>query len=121
MNDEERLKKGKEMFKKAYGDVLPVPTTLTPYTENTIKNLFAEIYSRDKISMRDRRLLILGAIAGLGADPSLYEIHLRSALQNKEITADEMEEFCLVLVNYCGYPKVSPLYQVGQKIKAEKK
>ena len=122
MTDDARLLKGIEMCKQAYGSVLPAPDPqkLTPFSENTLKNLFGEIYARDKINMRDRRLLILGAIAGLGADPSLFEIHARAALGNHEIEPDELEEFCLILVNYCGYPKVSPLWQICRKILDEK-
>jgi 4-carboxymuconolactone decarboxylase len=121
MSDKARLKKGREVFKKVYGNVIHVPEKLTPYTENTLKNLFAEILSRDRLKMRDRRLLILGALAGLGADPSLFEIHMRSALGNGEIAYGEMEELCLVLVAYTGYPRTSPLYVICQKILAEKK
>ena len=119
MSDQARLEKGKEMFKKAYGDVLPLPEKTTPYSEFSLKGLFAEVYSRDKISDRDRRLLILGALAGLGADPSLFEIHARSAVRNGEVKADELEEFLLVLVNYCGFPRVSPLLGVSHKVVAE--
>jgi alkylhydroperoxidase/carboxymuconolactone decarboxylase family protein YurZ len=121
MNDDERLKKGVEMFKKAYGDVVKVPdvNNLTPYAANSLKNLFGEIYTR-ALDPRSRRLLILGAIAGMGADPSLFDIHVRSALANGEIKPEELEEFCLVLVAYCGYPKISPLYVACQKLLHEK-
>jgi 4-carboxymuconolactone decarboxylase len=119
MTDEARMKKGREMFKATYGNVLALPETLTPYVEFTVSTLFAEVLPRERIPMRDKRLLILGAIAGLGADPSLFEIHARAALQNGEIAYDELEEFCLILVNYCGQPRVSPLYVVCRKLIAE--
>jgi 4-carboxymuconolactone decarboxylase len=120
MADEQRIKKGKEMFKKTYGSVLPVPEKLTPYSEFTLSTLFAEVLPRDAVKMRDKRLLILGALAGLGADPSLFEIHTRSSLENGEIAYEELEEFLLVLVNYCGQPRLAPLYMVCQKLIAER-
>jgi 4-carboxymuconolactone decarboxylase len=116
MADQQRIQKGKEMFKKMYGSVLAAPETLTPYNEFTITTLFAEVLPRETVKMRDKRLLILGALAGLGADPALFEIHTRSALENGEVAYEELEEFLLVLVNYCGQPRVAPLYMVCRKL-----
>jgi len=121
MADEERLKKGKEMFKKVYGNVIPLPDKPTAFSEQSLTQLFAEVYTRPGLSMRDRRLLILGALVGLGADPSLFEIHARSGVENGEFKADELEEFLLLLVHYCGFPRTAVVYAVAAKIMAEKK
>jgi 4-carboxymuconolactone decarboxylase len=120
MADSERLKKGKEVFKKTYGSVLPVPETLSPYSEFVLTTLFAEVLPRETIKMRDKRLLIIGALAGLGADPALFEIHARAALENGEIAHEELDEFLLVLVNYCGQPRMAPLSMVCRKLLAER-
>jgi 4-carboxymuconolactone decarboxylase len=117
MNDEERLAEGRKLFKACYGDVLSLPET---FDENgfvglTLKNLFNDLFGRKGMSFRDRRLVILGALAALGTDPSLYEIHIKSALGNKELTPDELREVILTSLPYCGYPKVSPLYGIVEK------
>ena len=120
MTDDERLARGKAIFQQTYGDVVPYPEKLNAFSENSIKNLFGEIYAREGLSSRDRRLLVLGAIAGLGADASLFEVHARSGLNNGEIQYDELQEICLMLVNYCGYPQVAPLSVLCEELIAEK-
>ena len=120
MNDEERLNKGKEVFKKVYGDVLGLPEPSTLVYDMALMNFFAPVLSRDILSMRDRRLLIFGMLAGLGADASLFEIHLRSGLRNNEIRYDELDDICLLFSGYCGAPRTSPLYSVCQKVLSER-
>jgi 4-carboxymuconolactone decarboxylase len=121
MDDAERLKVGKEMFKKVYGNVLELPEKPTAFSEQSLKQLFAEVYTRPGLSMRDRRLLILGALTGLGADPGLFDIHARSGVENGEFKAQELEEFLLLLVHYCGFPKTAVMLGVASKIIEEKK
>jgi 4-carboxymuconolactone decarboxylase len=120
MTDEDRLRRGQEMFKKVYGDVIPMPE-LTDFGKYTLTQLFAEVLTRDTMTMRDRRLLIFGALAGSGADPSLFEIHARSAVANGEIEAAELEEFCILLSYYCGLPRLSLIYAACRKIMTESK
>jgi 4-carboxymuconolactone decarboxylase len=123
MTDQERLERGKKTFKKVYGDVLPVPDNIDPnsFSGLTMKNLFNDIWAREGLSLRDRRLVVLGALAGLGADPSLFDIHTRSALANGELTAEELREVILTVLPYAGYPQVSPLFMVVEKCIAGKK
>jgi len=122
MTDDERLARGLENFKKVYGDVLSLPSRYDKdgFVGVTLRNLFGDILDRKGLSMRDRRLVILGAIAGLGADPSLFEIHLRSAFGNGELTTEEVREVIMTALPYVGYPQVSPLYVVSEKCIAER-
>jgi 4-carboxymuconolactone decarboxylase len=119
MSDKERLKRGREMFKEVYNDVIDVPKVSTPMSDFSLKTLFAEVLANSKLSGRDRRLLILGMLAGLGADPSLFDIHTRSAVRNGEIDVKELDDILLVLVNYVGFPRAAPLSSVCGKIAAE--
>jgi 4-carboxymuconolactone decarboxylase len=122
MNDEERLALGLENAKKVYGDVLSMPAKFDEqgYVGYSLRTLFGDIYARPGLSLRDRRLVILGALAGLGADPSLFEIHLRSALGNGELKPDEVREVIMTILPYAGYPKTSPLYTLTEKCLAGK-
>jgi 4-carboxymuconolactone decarboxylase len=120
MSEDDRLERGKETFKKVYGSILKVPEKTTAFTNLTLTTLFSEVWSRNILSMRDKRLLILGTIAGQGADPSLFEIHTRSALANGELQYVDLEEICMLLIFYCGFPHTSPIYLVCQKILADR-
>jgi alkylhydroperoxidase/carboxymuconolactone decarboxylase family protein YurZ len=123
MTDSERLARGKQICKKMYGDVLPTPadTGGDAYMELTLKNFFNDVLGREILSMRDKRWIILGAIAGLGANPSLFEIHARSALGNGEMTTEDLYEFILLVLGYIGHPRTTPLKSVVDKLIAEEK
>ena len=120
MDDQERLEKGKENARQCYADLLPVPDGEPDYFQRlTLTTLFAEVWPRPGLGTREKRIAILGALAGGGADPSVFEIHVRSALANREITGDELREIIVLMVQYCGYPKATPLYQVVERAIAE--
>ena len=120
MSEQDRFAKGAANFKKVYGDVLPMPERMDAdaFTSMTFRNLFGDVWGRDQMSMRERRLLILAAIVGQGADASLFEIHAKSALGNGEMTHDDLLESIVTLVSYVGYPRVSPYYVCIKKLAA---
>ena len=63
----ERRDRGVEMIKEVYaGDVVVAPEGAVPFSDVMLEQLFAEVWTRGELSMRDRRLLLLGVIAALG-------------------------------------------------------
>ena len=61
MADSERRKRGVEMIKEVYaGDVIVPPEGAMAFTDIMLEQVFAEVWSRDVLSIRDRRLLLLG-------------------------------------------------------------
>ena len=117
MNDEERLERGLDSFKKCYGDVFPAPTTVDPdgFSGMTMRGLFNDVWSRPQLGFRERRFVTLGALAGLGANPMNFEVHAKSALKNGEITPDELREVAIMAVYYCGYGRASGLPEVAER------
>jgi 4-carboxymuconolactone decarboxylase len=79
-----------------------MPEVSNPMLEDTIDHLFGEIWSRPGLSIRDRRLLVIGATAALGR-ADLIEIQARGALQNDELSPDELREAVLQLHYYVGW------------------
>ena len=62
MADSERRKRGEDKLKEVYaGDVI-VPPEGNAFADHMLEQLFAEVWTRDVLSMRDRRLLLLGRI-----------------------------------------------------------
>ena len=53
--------------------------------------------------MRDRRLLLLGAVSALGLD-EILEIQTGAALANGELTDAELREVALFITHYVGWP-----------------
>jgi 4-carboxymuconolactone decarboxylase len=79
-----------------------MPDVSNPMLEDTIDHLFGEIWSRPGLSIRDRRLLVIGATAALGR-ADLIEIQARGALQNAELSPGELREAVLQLHYYVGW------------------
>jgi 4-carboxymuconolactone decarboxylase len=124
LTDDERLARGKQVCADFYGRVLPPPPADTggdPYMEGTLKYLFNDVIGRDVLKNRDKRFIIMGALAGLGADPSLFEIHARAAVASGDITAAELYEYLLLMVHYVGQPRTTVLKRVVDKITADSK
>jgi 4-carboxymuconolactone decarboxylase len=73
-----------------------------------MKTLFAEVWGRDVLSIRDRRLLVMGTIAAVGAFDA-WAIQARAALKRGELTPEELRETLVMLAPYAGYPNVARL------------
>ena len=112
-----RLQKGLEMMDEVYAGVTKVPPGIeqVPFQKLMLENLFGEIWSRDAMSIRDRRLIIIGVIAAI-ADSSLIEIQLKAALANGELQRDQLREIPLILTQYIGYPRTVPVMYIVEKV-----
>jgi len=91
-----------------------MPDVSTPMMEDTVGHLFGEIWSRPGLSIRDRRLLVIGATAALGR-ADLIEIQVRGALENGELSPEELREAVLQLHYYVGWGNGT---QVNQGVEA---
>ncbi|PPF87297.1 hypothetical protein C5E07_16705 [Pseudoclavibacter sp. RFBJ3] len=74
----------------------------TPLLRDTVEHLFADIWSRPGLSIRDRRLLVLGATAALGR-ADLIRIQALGGLRNGEFDAEQLREAALHLAYYVGW------------------
>ena len=111
MADNERRERGIEMIKKVYaGDVVLPPEGFT-FTDVMLEQVFAEVWSRDVLSIRDRRLLIMGIIAEKG-EAATFGIQAKAALKNGELKPDELRELLLMIAQYAGYPRAASLVGV---------
>jgi 4-carboxymuconolactone decarboxylase len=121
MADDDRYERGVEMLKKVYaGDVVVPPEGAMAFTDVMIKSLFAEVWTRDVLSLRDRRLILLGAIGALG-EKDTFGIQCKAALKNGELDADQLREVLIMLAHYAGYPRAAGMIGVvEQQIAAAK-
>ena len=115
MADSERRQRGIEKIKEVYaGDVVTPPAGASEFADTMLEQLFAEVWTRDVLSMRDRRLLLLGSILALGEDMT-FGIQSKAALKNGELTPDELREVLIFLVHYVGYPRAAGMLGVVEK------
>ena len=119
MADGNRRQKGLDKFNEVYGGKLPAPPPGTmAFFDVMLEQLFGEIWTRPALSQRDRRLLVMGAIAALG-ERDAFGIQVRSALENGELTAEQCREVVIHLAQYAGYPRVSSLVGLVERIVGE--
>ncbi|WP_211258733.1 carboxymuconolactone decarboxylase family protein [Spirillospora albida] len=102
----ERRRRGLEMMGKVYG--WEMSDGEGDFFALTADHLFAEIWTRPGLSVRDRRLLLIGMLAGQGLNDVL-DIQLPAALGNEELTPDELREIGVFLLHYVGWPLGSKL------------
>ena len=104
-----QYERGAEMMSEVYaGDVVVMPEGTMAFNDVMMKSLFAEVWSRDVLSIRDRRLLLMGVIAANGAT-DVFKIQATAALKRNELTPDELRETLVTLAPYAGYPNVAGL------------
>lgn len=105
MTDETR-RRGLEMMSKVYGwEMQDGPGE---HFAVTADHLFANIWTRPGLTIRDRRLLLLGALTAQGA-PDIAEIQIEAALKNEELDEQQLREIALFLCHYVGWPLGSNL------------
>lgn len=110
MSDSDRRERGAKMMEKVYaGDVVVPPEGASDFVDIMLRGVFAEVWTReDKLSVRDRRLLIMGVIAALG-ESMTWKIQVKSALKNGELTPEQVRETLVQLAQYAGYPRTAGL------------
>jgi 4-carboxymuconolactone decarboxylase len=118
MADSERRQRGIEMIKKVYAGDVVTPPEGNAFTDIMLEQLFAEVWTRDVLSMRDRRILLMGIIAEKG-EAMTFGIQVKAALKNGEMEPDEVRELMLMIAQYAGYPRAAALLGVIEQKIAE--
>ena len=109
MSDNERWERGAKTIKDVYaGDVITPPKGMMDFSDVMLEQLFAELWTRDTLSMRDKRILLLGIIAEKG-EPATFKIQAKASLKRGEMTPEELRELLLFIAPYAGYPRAAAL------------
>jgi 4-carboxymuconolactone decarboxylase len=116
---DDRWERGAEKIKEVYaGSVLTAPKGAMAFSDIMLETLFAEVWTRDVLGMKDRRLILLGAIMALGENMT-FEIQAKAALRRGELTPEQLREVLVFGVHYVGYPRAAPLIAIVEKCIAE--
>ena len=112
MTEIDRRAKGLSTIKEVYGDWITEhlpPPGQSRYIDFMLETLFGELWSSEVLSFRDRRLLLLGAIAAQGEE-AVFRIQAAAALKRGELDGNQLQEVILFLTQYVGYPRGSKLH-----------
>ncbi|AUH70513.1 MULTISPECIES: carboxymuconolactone decarboxylase family protein [Gordonia] len=97
----EQRRKGLATMSEVYGwEMSDGPGDFFAHTADQV---FGEVWSREGLTHRDRRLVLLGALAANG-QVDVAEIQAAAALGNGELTPEELNEIGLFLCYYVGWP-----------------
>ena len=118
MAEKTRRERGLEMIKEVYAGDVVTPPEGNVFTDVMLEQLFAEVWSRDVLSIRDRRIMLMGIIAEKG-ESMTFGIQAKAALKNGELSPDELREFMLMIAQYAGYPRAAALVGVIENAIAE--
>jgi alkylhydroperoxidase/carboxymuconolactone decarboxylase family protein YurZ len=119
MDENEMISRGMEIFEECYRGVVPLPAVNAREFSGMTMKMFNDFWGDGRLSFREKRLVVMGILAGLGADPSLFTIHTKSALRNGEMSADDARAVVLMALPYVGFAKASPIFVATEALIAE--
>jgi 4-carboxymuconolactone decarboxylase len=102
----ERRRRGLERMGEVYS--FEVSDGAGDFFGYTVEHLFGDIWEREGLSLRDRRLLLVGLMVAEGLD-GVLGIQLESALAKGDLTAGDLREIVIFLTHYAGWPKGAAL------------
>lgn len=115
MADAKRRERGARMMEKVYAGAVPVPPEgASAFADLMLEQLFAEVWTREALPIRDRRLLTMGVIAALG-EADTWKIQVIAALRNGELSAEQVREVLVHLAPYAGYPRAAGLIRATEE------
>jgi 4-carboxymuconolactone decarboxylase len=105
----ETRRRGLEKMEQVYGfDLTDGDGDFFGYTAD---HLFADVWNRPGLSDRDRRLLLIGMLAGQGA-ADVLGIQVPAAYANGELDDEALREIVIFVCHYAGWPNGARLNSI---------
>ena len=106
MSDHDNVREqGKALMRDVYGwDFEPTKE----FEVRTVDHLFGDIWAQGKLSVRDRRLLLIGLCAGSGLE-DVAGLQLDAALAKGELDAEDLRYLVVFIAHYAGWPRAAKL------------
>ncbi len=108
-------KQGREMQARVYAD-LPADD---PWLQMGQEHLFAQIWTRPGLTIKERRLVSLSIASAVGSTLG-FAAHLRGALESGDLSQTELWEWLIHFTQYAGYPKAAPVWAEYRRLLAER-
>jgi 4-carboxymuconolactone decarboxylase len=111
-DDDERRERGRDLMRQVYGwDIDPTK----PFEEATVDHLFGEVWAQGNLSVRDRRLVLIGLAAGSGLE-DVATFQMDTAMRLGELDADDLRTLVVFLAHYAGWPRGAKLNPEVEKL-----
>ena len=92
------------VFERVSGRAMGSPTAFRDLT----LQVMSRIWSRGRLSMRERRLITIAVLAASGAGREL-DVHVRAALQAGDLDIADLDEASMQIALYRGWPSGAAL------------
>jgi 4-carboxymuconolactone decarboxylase len=114
----DRYEKGLARFREVFGrDPLGLPGNNADFLRITVEHLFGEIWTRPHLSVHERELITLSALAMMRTERELKG-HMAAALQ-LGMPREKIVETMIHLAYYGGWPVANNGLQVAERVFAE--
>lgn len=118
MVDDKARKKALDTFEEVMG-FRPPDIRGDLFLDVTLDHLFAQVWARPGLAVRDRRLVTLTVLMCLGHEATL-ELHLNAALRTGQLSDAELDELIVHVAHYGGWPPAAIASQVLRRVRAKR-
>ena len=88
------------------------------FNQEIVVNQFGNLWADEALSIREKRLMVLGATTMLGR-ADLIEIQMIGALENGEFTEEQLDQLPLFMLFYAGAGNTTALFRGIHAAKAK--
>lgn len=114
---EDRRARGLEMMRRVYGWDIG-DDVHGAFVESTVDHLFGEIWADGTMSIRERRLLLIGLLLGSG-QPDVVGLQLDCAVDIGELSIDELRQIVLFVAHYAGWSVAARMNSKVEELAAQ--
>lgn len=113
---DKKYTKGVEKLNEVYAGLVQASAPgQSDFMDLMVSNLFGDIWCREALSIKERRLFVMGVLAALG-EKDTYAIQCAAALKNQELNSEQIRELVIQATQYVGYPRASGLYAASETV-----
>ena len=110
---------GLEKMRAVYNFEVDPEAVAGDFVAYTVDHLFGDVWARPGLDVPERRLLTIGVLAALG-QTDLLDVQFQSALDNGELTEDQVREVVLHLTHYVGWPLATGVNAAAERVIARR-
>ncbi len=116
---DEQWERGAAQLEEVYqGMVPPIPRGSMDFVDIMTADLFGGIWTRDHLDIGQRRLIVMGVIAAIGASDT-WSMQVKASLKRGELTEDQVREVLIQVAPYVGYPRAMQFTGATERAIAE--
>jgi 4-carboxymuconolactone decarboxylase len=121
MDENQQRERGMAKRRKAMGNAYVDRTIAnrtpfnTEFQDLITRYAWGEVWTREHFDLRTRRILVIGTMIALRQWEE-FVIHARAALEQGDLTADDLKEIILQQTIYCGAPAANHAFRLAGEI-----